>query len=185
MNLADRIESFTWEIPKGYTVTRDGDVFDPQGNPVRKIRHFGYYRITIKRKHYFVHRLVALAYIPNPERKPYIDHIDGRRDNNHVENLRWVTPQENASTPLARKHISEAQKTRNYPKETLERVKKMVSAANSKPILCIDRETGEERIFPSEKATAEFMGCRQSYVSRYALGMCKHKKYICKFLKKK
>lgn len=42
-----------------------------------------------------VHRLVAKVYIPNPENKPYIDHIDENKVNNHVDNLRWVTPSEN------------------------------------------------------------------------------------------
>lgn len=57
----------------------------------------GYWRINLGRKNrHYVHRLVAAAFIPNPENKPYVDHIDGNRKNNHVENLRWVTGKENA-----------------------------------------------------------------------------------------
>lgn len=50
-----------------------------------------------------VHRLVAEHFIPNPEDKPIIDHIDGDPTNNHVDNLRWATYHENnCNTPYAR-----------------------------------------------------------------------------------
>jgi hypothetical protein len=49
-----------------------------------------------------VHRLVATAFIPNPDNKPVVDHIDTNVYNNHVENLRWATVQENCLNPLTR-----------------------------------------------------------------------------------
>lgn len=60
-----------------------------------KMSH-GYRRVCIKCKTYYIHRLVAETFIPNPENKPAIDHIDRNRDNNDVSNLRWVTIKENA-----------------------------------------------------------------------------------------
>ena len=53
-----------------------------------------------------VSRLVASAFIPNPENKPCVDHIDTNPQNNHVSNLRWVTAHENAMNPLTRVHNS-------------------------------------------------------------------------------
>ncbi len=47
------------------------------------------------RKNLLIHRLVAEAFIPNPEHKPEVNHIDGNPHNNHVDNLEWVTSSEN------------------------------------------------------------------------------------------
>jgi hypothetical protein len=49
-----------------------------------------------KKKTYFIHRLVADAFIENPENKPFVDHIDRDPTNNNITNLRWATPLENA-----------------------------------------------------------------------------------------
>ena len=60
----------------------------------------GYLAVTIPyRKNCLIHRLVAEAFLPNPENKSCVDHIDGDRTNNSLTNLRWVTFKENSNNP--------------------------------------------------------------------------------------
>lgn len=57
-----------------------------------------------------VHRLVAEAFIPNPDNKPFIDHINTKRNDNRIENLHWVTHSENMNNPISKKNLSDAGK---------------------------------------------------------------------------
>lgn len=79
----------------------------------------GYLIVGIDGKLCTVHRLVAEAFLPNPENKPCIDHIDTNRQNNVVDvdgtlvsNLRWVTQKENCNNPLSLKHLGEKKSNR-------------------------------------------------------------------------
>lgn len=74
----------------------------------------GYCRVMLskgnKASRFLIHRLLAEHFIPNPENKPCIDHINGIRDDNRIENLRWCTHSENNNFPLSILNKSIAQK---------------------------------------------------------------------------
>lgn len=62
-----------------------------------------YYRVCGK----YVHRMIAELFIPNPENKTHVDHIDGNTHNNNINNLHWVSHKENLNMPLAKQHMQE------------------------------------------------------------------------------
>lgn len=72
----------------------------------------GYYTVNFfdgdRSKTATLHRLIAEAFIPNPENKPCIDHINTIKTDNRIENLRWVTNKENCNNPLTLKHQRDA-----------------------------------------------------------------------------
>ena len=77
-----------------------------------QVNKYGYVKVPLmkgdKKYNIQVHRLVAMSFIPNPENKPQVDHIDGNRSNNRVDNLRWCTLVENVNFPLSKRSHAEA-----------------------------------------------------------------------------
>lgn len=83
-------------------------------------------------KTFTVHRLVATAFIENIFNKPCIDHINGNRIDNRVQNLRWVTAKENQNNPITRSRLSSSKIGEKHPlygkKLTKEHIEKIANA---------------------------------------------------------
>ena len=94
-----------------YKVSDQGNIMNNKGHIMRpgKLKK-GYHTITLckegKRETFLVHRLVAQAFIPNPNNLPQVNHIDENKDNNSVSNLEWCDMDYNIhyGTALERTH---------------------------------------------------------------------------------
>lgn len=90
------------EIEKDYFVTEKGKVFSKRKfNKLTELKlsktgHGGYVKVKMNNKAYFVHRIVAKAYLINPFGKEIVNHINGIKHDNRVENLEWCTRSENS-----------------------------------------------------------------------------------------
>lgn len=63
------------------------------------LNNYGYYKVTLwknnNRAFFYLHRIIAKAFIPNPDNKPEVNHINGIKTDNNLSNLEWVTTAEN------------------------------------------------------------------------------------------
>ena len=101
-----RINARVYEVSNLGRVKCNGEIVEPYMNG--KYLYIGTF---------FIHRAVAELFIPNPENKPQVDHINTDRLDNRAENLRWVTHKENCNNTLTKKHISESKQGRVFTSE--------------------------------------------------------------------
>lgn len=104
-NAISEIDGEIWKPIKGfeniYYVSNKGRIKNIISNKLMSLFITGnYLKVSLKAKPYFVHKLVAIAFISNSNNKPCVDHIDTNPLNNNVENLKWCTIKENNNNPI-------------------------------------------------------------------------------------
>lgn len=102
-----------------YKISKDGKIYSIAYKKIlrNQINNDGYETIQLKKYSFLVHRLVAIAFIDNPEKKDQVNHINEIKSDNRVENLQWATQSENIT------HSNKLKKERKE-KERLEKEKK-------------------------------------------------------------
>lgn len=160
------------------SVDRFDGVHDRKGTIIKpNLKQNGYLQVGLrthnKRKWIGVHRLVAIHFIENPDNKPQVNHIDGNKQNNTINNLEWVTAKENqnhATKIGLRKNMPKGEKHFCYGK----------FAANShsaKPVIRRNPKTGETKLYKA-KILAKYEGFDVTSISKCCHGKLKtHKGY--------
>ena len=134
-----------------YAVTIDGDVISIKSNKSLRSHDNGHGYKTVclcidgKPKHYYVHRLVASAFVDNPNDYPEVNHIDEDRGNNRAENLEWCTSKYN----------------KNYGRRA-----ERFGRRRGRPVVCL--ETGQ--VFYSSGDAGRNMGIRREDIHACCTG---------------
>ena len=133
----------------GYKITKSGKIWSDKSKRFLKPRICNAYETIIldsDRKCYTVHRLVAQTFIPNPDSKPYVNHINSIKTDNRVDNLEWVTQKENCAA-----HGKEI----SHPRSVIQ----------------MDMEGKEIARFPSLIAAGKAINMSASAISKAVLGI--------------
>lgn len=107
-----------------------------------------------------VHKMVALAFIPNPDGKPCIDHINGDNQDNRVCNLRWATVFENNNNPVTKARMKGIQNGRQLNRTDC-----------SKVVYQYDLDGNYIAEYPSASEAARKFGCSPDLISKVCRGV--------------
>ena len=167
-----------YQISNTGLIRKDGVILKPFDNN-------GYLRILLingdKKKKKLIHRLVAETFIPNPDNKPQVNHKDLNKKNNNVDNLEWVTNQENVQHAI--QNIPERRK---QLKEDMSKIGKKYGKQNginsSKPVSQYSLDGKLIKTFSSAREAHIELGISYKCISKCCNGNLKtYKGFIWKF----
>lgn len=167
----------TYIFPEQYLISDFGQLYSIRAHKILKYNidsdGYCYYVLCVLGERHTIkaHKLVAMAFIPNPENKPALDHINGIRTDNRVSNLRWVTNKENSNNPITLNKLR-YNATINIPK--------MVEASTKRDFgrnpVEVYKEGQFVGVFESQRLAAKFTNVSEGKVSQCISGQ----KQTCK-----
>ena len=138
----------------------------------------GYLRVSILGRKYFIHRVIAELFVPNPDNKPEVNHKDGNKTNNKADNLEWVTRSEN----MKRAYKLGLQKSSEKQKQA---VSKWNKEHRIKKVYQYDTKGNLLNIFKSQQEAAKILNLSEASISRILNGQRNNRKnYILTYNKK-
>ena len=151
---------------------KDGKIIRHIGLTLKPSSCRGYLHVILNKDGHFkactVHRLVANAFIPNADNKPQINHIDGDKANNRVDNLEWVTQSENIRHSYETGLRGDA--NRLASQVNMAKAREEAWKTTRKPVLQLDMNSEVVRMFCSENEAARETGVPQANISKCLLG---------------
>lgn len=105
-----------------------------------------HFRVDGKYAHLYIHRAVAICFIPNPNNYPEVNHIDCDRTNNRVDNLEWCTPEYNIA------------------------YREKYGVALNRPVIAVNSQTFEVFLFESQSEAARQLGTDRSAIAKVTKG---------------
>lgn len=150
---------------EGYEVSNTGKVRGKNVNELKPRSNGNYYFITLSnngdKRNFYIHRLVAIAFLPNPDCLPQVNHKDENTYNNSVDNLEWCTNQYN----------------QHYSKTYLKGAE-----ASKKKVLQYDMNNNLIKEWNSQSEAARALNIRQNKISDVCCGVNRsYKGYIWRF----
>ena len=151
-----------------YYVTSQGDVVNAYGNTLLPVinKKTGYKTVSLwknnKGSSKTIHRLVALTYLTNPNNLPEVNHIDGNKLNNHVDNLEWVTRSENMIHAYAT-GLAKQTKTKLLDDSTYESLLERFLLGESMTALATEHSAGLTRVTINMRKLAKDRGVHEKF----------------------
>ena len=147
-----------------YIISKSGIIYSTLKKRIlsKSLDKRGYVRVNLfvngKTKSMFVHRLIAMSYIPNPDNKPQVNHINGIKTDNRIENLEWCTNMENQEHAF---RIGLRKKGKNHG------IKNNKNRQPKNKVL-LDKNTGV--YYNSIREAAEILGYNKGTIKDYISG---------------